>query len=87
MHVFKLYLGRILGTCDQFCDDLAFLSGPLLLYYQQPRQLVGNVLMATPDLGPPAPYIPIFYQEHSTITPKANQVSVHLGHHLSVQSD
>ena len=72
MCVFKLYLGRILGSCDQHVDEVATLSGPLLLYHHQPRSQVGRVLMATPDLGPPAPYIPTYYQECSPIQPKAN---------------
>ena len=87
MCVFKLYLGRILGTCDQRVDDIAALSGPLLLYHYQPRHQVGSVLMATPDLGPPTPYIPTFYQECAPIMPRANQeVSPWVGHHLSAQS-
>ena len=87
MCVFKLYLGRILGTCDQRVDDIAALSGPLLLYHHQPRYQVGSMLLATPDLGPPAPYIPTFYQECAPITPRANQeVSGWLGHHHSAQS-
>ena len=86
MCVFKLYLGRILGTFDQ-CVDIAALSGPLLLYHHQPRYQVGSMLLATPDLGPPAPYIPTFYQECAPITPRANQeVSAWLGHHHSAQS-
>ena len=63
--VFKLYLGRILGSCDQR-NEQAALSGPLLLYHHQPRSQIGRVLMAAPDLGPPAPYIPTFYQEYAS---------------------
>ena len=77
MCVFKLYLGHILGTCDQR-EKVAALSGPLQLYRHQPRSQVGRVLMATPDLGSPAPYIPTFYQECSSIIPRANhEVSVY----------
>ena len=76
MCVFKLYLGHILGTCNQR-DEQATLSGPLQLYHHQPRTLVGKVLMADPELGSPAPYIPTFYQECSYIVPRANhEVSV-----------
>ena len=69
--MFKLYLGHILGLCDER-DEVAALSGPLKLYHHKPRSQVGRVLMATPDLGSPAPYIPTFYQETSSIAPKAN---------------
>ena len=69
--VFKLYLGRILMSCDQH-DEVATFSTPLRLYHHKPRSQVGHVLMATPDLGSPAPYIPTFYQESPSITPKAN---------------
>ena len=62
MCVFKYHLGRILGSCDKSND----LSGPLLLYRHQPRSQVGSVLMANPGLGPPASYIPKFYQECSS---------------------
>ena len=61
MSVFKLFLGHILGSCDQ--NDEAALSGPLQLYHYQPRSQVGRVLMTTPDLGFPAPYIPTFYKK------------------------
>ena len=77
MCVFKLYLGCILGPCDQCGDKAAILSAPLLLHLKQPRSQVVEVLMATPDLGSPAPYIPVFYQQCSSITPRANhEVSV-----------
>ena len=62
MSIFKLYLGRILGSCDQQ-DESALLSGPLQLYDHKPRSQIGSVLMAASDLGSPAPYIPTFYQE------------------------
>ena len=74
--VFKLYLGHILGSCDQR-DEVAALSGPLQLYHHTPRSQVGHVLIATPSLGSPAPYIPTFYQENSSITPKANHKVSH----------
>ena len=78
MSVFKLYLGHILGSCDEH-DELGAKSGPLQLYHHQPRSQVGSVLMANPDLGSPAPYIPTFYQLCSSITPKINhKVSVHV---------
>ena len=77
MCMFKLYLGRILGPRDQYVDKVATLSAPLLLHFEQPQSQVDKVLMATPDLGSPAPYIPIFYQQCSSITPRANhEVSV-----------
>ena len=77
--VFKLYLGRILGSRDER-DEVAVHSGPLQLYHHKSRSQVGCVLMATPDLGSPAAYIPTFYQESSSITPKAShKVSQCLG--------
>ena len=77
MCVFKLYLGRILGSCDQYVDKVATLSPPLQLHLKQPRSQVGMVLMDTPDLGSPAPYIPTFYQQCSSITPRVyHEVSV-----------
>ena len=71
MCMFKLYLGRILGPCDQ-CVDKVVLSAPLQLHFKQQRFQVGMVLMATADLGSPAPYIPAFYQQCSFIALKAN---------------
>ena len=77
MCVFKLYLGRILGPRHQCVGNVATLSAPLRLHLEKPRSQVGSVLMATPDLGSPAPYIPIFYQQCSSITLRANhEVSV-----------
>ena len=77
MCVFKQYLGRILGPHDQCVDKVATLSAPLLLHFEQPRSQVGMVLMAAANLGSPAPYIPTFYQQCSSITPSANhEVSV-----------
>ena len=72
MCVFKLYLGRILGPCDQRVDKVDTLSAPVLLHFKQPRAWIDKVLMATPDLGSPAPYIPVFYQQCSSIAPRAN---------------
>lgn len=46
MCVFKLYLGRMLGTCNQRSEN-ASLSGPLLLY----QHLVSSCLLI--DLGTP----------------------------------
>ena len=75
MCMFKLYLGRILGSCDQHTETL---SGPLMLYHHKPRSQVGNVLMATPDLGSPGPYIPTFYQKSSSISKASCEVSVYV---------
>ena len=79
MSVFKLYLGHILGSCEQCVDKVAALSGPLQLYHHQPRSQVGCTLMATPHLGLPAPYIPTFYLRCPSITLRANhKVSVYV---------
>ena len=75
MCMFKLYLERILGSCDQHTETL---SGPLMLYHHKPRSQVGNVLMATPDLGSPGPYIPTFYQKSSSISKASCEVSVYV---------
>ena len=37
-------------------------SGPLLLYQQHCRALIGQVLAKPSELGPPGPFIPLFYQ-------------------------
>ena len=76
MCVFKLYLGRILGPCDQ--NDKVALSAPLQLHLKQPRSQVDEVLMGTPDLGSPAPYIPTFYQQCPFI------ISSRVNHEVSV---
>ena len=34
----------------------------------QCRSLLGEILMSTPDLGPPVHYIPTFYQQSAFIT-------------------
>ena len=74
MNIFKLYLGRILGQCNQRSDTEAMKSGPLLLYYHPTRTVIGNVLSASPDLGPPGPYIPKFYQNCPSIKIVLNSV-------------
>ena len=48
-----------------------------LLYQIQPRLLVGEVLMAAPEHGPPTYYIPLFYQ-HSTFIPLEQDAIVSL---------
>ena len=58
--MFKFYLGRILGTYTEQPDSEE--SGPLLLYQQKFRRLVGEVLAQGANIGPPGPYIPLFYQ-------------------------
>ena len=61
--MFKFYLGRILGCyTEQAGTEHGQESGPLLLYQQQFRGLVGEVLAQGENLGPPGPYIPLFYQ-------------------------
>lgn len=55
MSLFKFYLGRILGSYEKKED-----CGPLLLYQQQPRTMIGKVLI---QLEPPGPYMPLFYQK------------------------
>lgn len=58
---FKFYLGRILGEHN---EEQELVSG-LSLYQQQFRSLVGQVLIQDDSLGPPGPYIPLFYQNQS----------------------
>ena len=69
LHMFKLYLARILGTCPKDYSDEATKSGPLELYQHKPRTALGSVLTSTPGLGSPGPYIPVFYQESPPIKP------------------
>ena len=76
MNVFKLYLGRILGQCNQRSDTEAMKSGPLLLYHHSTRTEIGNVLSTSPDLGPPGPFIPKFYRECSSINFMPKNVGV-----------
>lgn len=59
MSVFKLYLGRILGSYREEVDSV---SGPLCYYQQHFRSLIGKVLIQPDNLGQPGPYIPLFYQ-------------------------
>ena len=69
LNLFKLYLGRMLGQCDQGSDND---SDALLFYNQSTRIEIGNVLSASPDLGKPGPYIPEFYRDCSAITVGCN---------------
>ena len=57
--VFKLYLGRILGTFREETDSM---SGPLCYYQENIRTQIGKVLMQSDQLGPPGSYVPLFYQ-------------------------
>ena len=57
--MFKLYLGKILGQIDPHSTSTD--SGPLQLYHQFSRNEIGVVLTKKEDLGPPGPFIPIFY--------------------------
>ena len=72
LNMFKLYLGRILGTCPKDYSDEAAKSGPLVLYQHEPRTAVARILVSTPDLGKAGPYIPVFYQECPPIRPGPN---------------
>ena len=58
-----MYLSRILGEqhADEGENDKN--SGPLLLFEDDPRLQVGQVIMENDHLGVPGPYIPVFYQE------------------------
>ena len=72
LNIFKLYMGRMLGQLDQGSDtDLDqgsdTDSSALLDYHHSTWLEVGNVLSASPDLGPPGPYIPKFYRDCSSI--------------------
>ncbi len=58
MSRFKFYLGRILGSYNEKEDS----SGPLCLYQQRFRSLIGEVLTQSENLGPPDRYMPLFYQ-------------------------
>jgi hypothetical protein len=69
LHMFQLYLARILGTCPKDYSLEATKSGPLELYQHEPRTALGRVLTSAPDLGRPGPYIPVFYQESPPIKP------------------
>ena len=62
--MFKFYLVRILGNYVEPSGDRADqqVLGPLLIYRQESRALIGEVLMSKKELGLPGPYIPVFYQ-------------------------
>ena len=60
MNMLKFHLGYILG---KKVGDVQPESEPLLLYQQQFRSLVGQVLARQDNLGAPGPYIPLFYQQ------------------------
>ena len=62
MGILKFYLGHILANCTVRSHSARVDSGALPTYKQQFRSLVGEVLMQGEDLGPPGPYIPLFYQ-------------------------
>ena len=67
---FKYHLSCILGCYKEMGtgegDQLQ--SGPLLMYRQEVRTLVGRVLYPDNQLGPPGPYVPLFYQNSPPIT-------------------
>ena len=58
--MFKFHLGYILKK--RVGGDVQPESGPFLLYQQQFRTLVGQVL-AKHSFVAPGPYIPLFYQQ------------------------
>lgn len=60
MSIFKLYLGRILGTFREGTDSV---SGMLGFYQDKFRALIGKVVMQNKDLSRPKLYIPLFYQQ------------------------
>lgn len=62
MSLFKFYLGHILGSYNKEGSVQQLESGPLLLYQQQFRALIGEILMQSKNMGAPGPYIPLFYQ-------------------------
>ena len=70
INVFKLYLGRILGQVDVRSSSVN--SGPLQLYNQFSRNEIGVVLTTKTEIGPPGPYIPMFY---SYIVDQGNKVN------------
>ena len=75
LSLFKLYLGRILGSIPEdleLNEEEALEFGPLLLYRKGPRLQIANILSAlSSKLGEPGPYIPVFYKE----SPFLNQSS------------
>ena len=74
MCIFKLYLSRLLGECENHDQNIAE-SGPLILHQHLPRLQVGLTLLKKPNLGEPGPYIPTFYQECSSIEPEKDTLS------------
>ena len=72
--MFKFYLARVLGNYVEPSGGGADQQelGPLLLYRQESRSLVGKVLMSKKNLGPPGPYIPVFYQNSPPIIAGVN---------------
>lgn len=71
--MFKYYLARILGNCAGGGES------PLLLHHPGTRALIGDVLMLDEHLGPPGPYIPMFYQTCPPIQPgEFSKVRVHM---------
>ena len=75
LSLFKLYLGRILGSIPndlEVNEEAALKFGPLLLYRKGPRLQIAKVLLEiSSKLGKPGPYIPVFYKE----SPFLNQTS------------
>lgn len=75
MNMLKFHLGCIPGK--KVGGDVQPESGPLLLYQQQFRTLVGQVLARRDDnLGAPGPYIPLFYQQEGIGGNLAKVISV-----------
>jgi len=89
MNRFKYHLSCILGRYkdmgDPSGDGDQLSSGPLLLYRQDVRTLVGRVLCPLNKTGLPGPYIPVFYQKSPPIVAgKHTEVRVSLSVCLSV---
>ena len=63
MGILKFYLGSVLRICKVPSHSAHVASNSLPNYHQQFRSLVGEVLMQGENLGPAAPYIPLFYQK------------------------
>lgn len=69
---FKYHLSCILGSYQEVGvttgEGEQLQSGPLFMYRQEVRTLVGRVLCPLEShLNPPGPYIPIFYQSSPPI--------------------
>lgn len=62
-----MYISRLLGNCDKNPSKDCVKLNPLTLYQHQQRLEIGKVVMDKPELGDPAPYLPVFYQKHPTI--------------------